>query len=215
MTQCNRLAVLAVPTLLLASCGGSATPAAASVEVPPAAWQQVIRERDRKRLASLWSAWTRSLRQVAAAGDGPDVAALGMMAAADAVDNGPLPTPGRYRCRTVKLGSRNDNSLASVHSAMSTPTSSSCTIVERNGLLWFEQGSGAQRIGGRLYRDGDRMVFLGSLALAGEMGFRSYGADAERDQVGVLRSIGDSRWRLELPWPMWQANLAIIEIVAA
>lgn len=212
MTMSSRLAMLAVPTLLFGSCGATAAPAAASAEAPPPAWQQVIRERDRKRLAGLWSAWTRSLKQVALAGKGPHVAALGGMAAADAADNGPLPTPGDYHCRTVKLGSRHDMPPVSLHPAMSDPVAGSCSIIQRDGLLWFEQGAGAQRVGGRLFPDGDRMVFLGSLALAGEMGVRPYGADAERDQVGVLRSIGDGRWRLELPWPMWQANLAIIEI---
>lgn len=214
MTMSSRLALLALPTLLLGGCGGTAAPAAASAEAPPPPpWQQVIRERDRKRLAGLWSAWTRSLQQVASAGQSKTVAALGDMAAADAADNGPLPTPGLYRCRTVKLGSR-DDAPAMVHQAMSKPAAATCTITERGGLLWFEQAAGAQRIGGRLYPDGDRLVFLGSLALAGEMGVRAYGADAERDQVGVLRAIGRNRWRLELPWPMWQANLAIIEIVA-
>jgi hypothetical protein len=91
----------------------------------------------------------------------------------------------------------------------------SCTITARRGLLYFDQGAGDQRVAGTLYPDGDRQVFLGSLALAGENGIMAYGADGDRDQVGVLRAFGDKRWRLELPWPMWQSNLQVIEIVPA
>lgn len=211
----SRLALLTLPTLLLGGCGGAAEPAAASAEPPPPAWQQVIRERDRKRLAGLWSAWTHSMKQVALAGQGKTVAALGGMAVAEAGRAGPLPAQGLYRCQTVKLGTRGAAPAAGGPvPIMSKPPAVPCAITERGGLLWFEQTGGAQRIGGRLFPDGDRMVFLGSLALAGEMGIMAYGADGERDQVGVLRSIGNGRWRLELPWPMWQANLAIIEIVA-
>jgi hypothetical protein len=57
------------------------------------------------------------------------------------------------------------------------------------------------------------MVFLGTTALAGEMGIMPYGADPERDAVGALRAVAADQWRLELPWPAWQANLALVEIL--
>lgn len=215
----HRLVAALIVTGLLAGCGGSGTKPQVA-EAPPRAqgWQNVIRDSDRRRLAGLWSAWTRSLAQAETAGQLQRVAALGDMAVPDAARPAPAPRPGAYRCRTVRIGIRDsDAALRAVAGTAPVMLASGflpCTIAARAGRLWFEQGIGLQRVAGTLYPDGDRQVFLGSMALAGEAGFRSYGADPDRDQVGVLRAFGDRRWRLELPWPMWQSNLAIIEIVS-
>ena len=185
----------------------------------PQSWQKTIRDADRKRLAGLWTAWTRALAQADGAGRMPQVTALGALADADAARAAPAPPPGRYRCRTVKIGIRDDGTRLPAGAVAAPVLMASgyapCTITAQAGLLWFEQTGGAQRIAGKLYPDGDRQVFLGAMALAGESGVRSYGTDRDRDQVGVLRAFADQRWRLELPWPMWQSNLAIIEIAPA
>ena len=199
--------------LLVSGCGGDHGLETASAKPPPP-WQKVIREPDRQRLAGLWSAWTRSLNEADKAGMATAVAALGDMAVPDAAHPGPAPGPGRFHCRRVKLGSRDDGTARPAGPAMAEMPGEPCAITERGGLLWFDHASGGQRIAGQLYPDGDRQVFLGSMALAGETGVRPYGADGDRDQVGVLRNIGEGRWRLELPWPMWQSNLDVIEIVA-
>ncbi|RZJ43020.1 MAG: DUF4893 domain-containing protein, partial [Brevundimonas sp.] len=34
-----------------------------------------------------------------------------------------------------------------------------------------------------------------------------------RDQIGVLERIGESRWRLVLPWPKQEAKLELMEIL--
>ncbi|MFZ4690321.1 MAG: DUF4893 domain-containing protein [Polymorphobacter sp.] len=211
----RRLIALSALLLPLAACGGDdslvAAPSAKALRAQ--SWQENIQERDRKRLAGLWSAWNRSLNEAAKAGDGAKVAALGDMAVPDAARAAPPPVPGSYRCRTIKLGVRDDGTKRADAPAMDIAAFAPCTITARAGLLWFEQEAGAQRIAGTLYPDDDRLVFLGSKALAGEMGVMAYGADASRDQVGVLRAYADGRWRLELPWPMWQSNLEIVEIV--
>lgn len=206
------LSIATVTLLTVGGCGGK--PGVEAVAAPPPAWQKQIRDDDRKRLAGLWGAWTRSMAQVDAAGMQPMVAALGPMAMPDAAQPAAPPSAGRYRCRAVRLGSRDEPAgRRRVPTVVADPFGP-CTIARRGALLWFEQDRGAQRVAGALYPDGDRQVFLGSLALAGETGVMAYGADGERDQVGVLRSVGPGRWRLELPWPMWQSNLEIIEIVA-
>lgn len=199
----------------LAACGGAPAATPSHKAMRSVSWQEQIREPDRKRLAGLWSAWTRSLNEAAAAGHGAEIKALGPLAVADAAKPGAMPVPGDYRCRSVRMGTRDDNSKAALVPAMDADGAIACTISAKGDLLVLEQARGGQRIGGTLYPDGDRMVFLGSKALRGEMGMRAYGADASRDQVGVLRRFGDDKWRLELPWPMWQANLEIIEIVPA
>jgi hypothetical protein len=208
-------ALVLLASAMTAGCAGK--PGVTARAAPPP-WQKMIREADRKRLAGLHSAWSESLGEAKAAGAGAAVTALGAVAMPDAATSGPLPGPGAYRCRALRIGGRSGDGERSgdsrtVAPAVITAPAVPCRISAKGGLLWIEQAMGAQRIGGTLYPDGDRLVFLGSMALAGEMGMMRYGADKDRDQVGVLRSLGPARWRLELPWPMWQSDLAIIEIV--
>ena len=202
---------LCAATLLLAGCGHTPKTVSAAVRAKP--WQTVIYAADRKRLATLYGAWTRSLADVQKAGQMPLLTALGDLAVPAAAHVAPLPAPGAYRCRSVKLGNRDDGTIRTATPPVIIAPYQPCSITASSGLLYFDQGTGGQRIAGKLYPDGNRLVFLGSMALAGESGSMAYGADSDRDQVGVLRAIGDRRWRLELPWPMWQANLQVIEIV--
>ena len=197
-------------------------PLAACVTGPrPPPWQLVILQPDRQRLAALWDAWTRALAAADKAGDGPALAALSPLVDPKAAVSGALPGPGVYRCRSLRLGTRADAVMPSAPSGpvMLITEPALCTISKRGRLLWFEQSEGLQRVGGQLYpdpgrTDGDRLVFLGSMALPGESGFMQYGADADRDQVGVIRPLAPGMWRLELPWPRWQSDLQVIEIKA-
>jgi hypothetical protein len=200
---------LALPMALLVA----AIPAARA-EAPPPSWQALIRPEDRKRLGGLWRAWTHALAE--ARKTGPDAAALvalGRVAQPLAAQPGLPPAPGRYRCRLLRLGR---SAAAPGHMpAVGSLAQGSCTVTAVPGGLWFEQHDGSQRIAGKLWPDGDRQLFLGSMALAGEAGVMDYGGDATRDQVGVLRAFGPDRWRLELPWPRWQSDLCIVEILPA
>jgi hypothetical protein len=181
-------------------------------EMRSLSWQEQISEADRKRLAGLWNAWTRALNQAETAGETPRLTALGPLAVADAARPATPPGPGDYLCRNVRIGHRDPERSAAVPTVdLGQPQP--CTIKTKKGLLWLEQAAGPDRIGGTLYADADRMVFLGSKALGDELGMRVYGSDATRDQVGVVRAIGDNHWRLELPWPHWQSNLELVEIM--
>ena len=202
---------------------GCAAPVLAS---PAATWQREITAPDRKRLARLWDAWTQSLDEVVKAGQGAALKALGPVAVPDAatINGGPgisgavageLPVPGEYKCRMVRLGQREGGTKAPVAAMVDAGAMLPCRIEARGDGLWLEQRGGAQRLGGRLYVDGGQLVFLGATALRGEMGVMPYGADPQRDAVGALRAMGKLHWRLELPWPHWQSNLAIVEIVPA
>jgi hypothetical protein len=181
-------------------------------EMRSLSWQEQISEADRKRLAGLWNAWTRALNQAADAGEVARLTELGAVAVADAAKPAALPGPGDYRCRSIRIGHRDPDRAVGVPAVM-VGEPQPCRISPKKGLLWFEQTGGSDRVGGMLYPDSDRMVFLGSKAMRGEMGMRAYGSDATRDQVGVVRALGDGHWRLELPWPHWQSNLEIIEIL--
>lgn len=59
-----------------------------------------------------------------------------------------------------------------------------------------------------------RLVFLGALALGSEETTApAYGADRERDVVGVMERVAPERWRLVQPWPRFETNLDLLEIV--
>ena len=178
---------------------------------PPAHWQEAIRAEDRKRLAGLWRAWARALGNIHR--EDADLAALGRLVAHDAGQDGIAPPPGHYRCRLVRLG-RGDNAPSGMPVVGTLPPVP-CLVRADGEQLWFEQQAGAQRVAGRLWQDGGRLVFLGSMALAGEAGVMAYGSDPARDQVGVLTSLGPGHWRLELPWPRWQSDLCLVEITSA
>lgn len=204
-----RTPVVLALTLLAACSHRGPEPVAAASGSP--GWQRVIRDDDRRRLAGLWGAWTRSLGEAQASGQGKAVAALGPVAVPEAARAAAFPGPGTYRCRTVKLGRQGERAGSAISAGPFEP----CTlVVDAKGGLRFQEQVTGRRIAGRLYPDGERMVFLGSMALRQEMGVMAYGTDSDRDQVGVLRAYGDRRWRLELPWPRWESNLDLIEIVA-
>lgn len=197
----------------------AAVPSAAA---PPKNWQQSATPADHKRLARLWEAWTHALADVETHGETKALQALGAVAVPDPATmhantadrlatpaKGPLPEAGVYACRTIRLGQQDSKSAAPrVQAGAVRP----CRITQQNGVLWFEQDDGASRLGGRLYADGDRMVFLGATALRGEMGMMPYAADSERNAIGALRALGPQHWRLELPWPVWQSTLDLVDI---
>ena len=79
---------------------------ATPVLADPQPWRREITEPDRKRLAGLWRAWTMARAQVVAAGNADAWVAEGPLTDPAAATTGEAPPPGRYRCRTVKLGTR-------------------------------------------------------------------------------------------------------------
>ncbi|WP_439534697.1 DUF4893 domain-containing protein [Polymorphobacter sp.] len=190
-------------------------------------WQGRIQDEDRKRLAGLWRAWTHSLSQIGAAGETERLTALGAVAVApveplpgrreDMSQSAALPMPGKYQCRLVRMGLRDDGWPRDAGQPLVVTDWGDCTIMAESGdaTLRFDMLDGSQRLHGRLWADGDRMIFLGATALASETGIRRYGDDPDRDALGVLRSLEPVHWRIELPWPRWQSNLLLVEIKQA
>jgi hypothetical protein len=176
-------------------------------------WQAVIREGDRSRLARLSDAWEQAQADIAAANAAADLAALGPVGDAGVQHQGPLPVAGTYRCRIIRLGWRQgaDRLVPPVQAGDWAP----CQMQADGILLRLETAPGPQQFTGRLYPDVDRLVFLGSIRLADDMGRLRYGEDRDRDQLGVLTAVGEGHWRLALPWPRWAARLLLIEIRAA
>jgi len=206
------LALLAL--LVLAGCSGK------DEELRPYAvvrradvWQAVIKDQDRGRLARLSEAWDQARADVAEAGAAADLAALGPVVGDAITTNPALPTAGAHQCRIIQLGWRQGSPRVSP--AVQASAWAPCRLVADGILLRLETGPGPQQYLGTLYPDVDRLVFLGTLRLAGEMGRLRYGEDGQRDQLGVLQAIGPGHWRIALPWPRWTARMVLIELRAA
>lgn len=175
-------------------------------------WRGIVTTADASLLGRLDQAWRLGRAEAEAAGFARQVEALGPLVDPNAAQAGRLqPAPGTYRCRTIKLGRRvEDQGLAYVD----YPWFACSVELTPGGDLTLTKTTGSQRTRGLLYPDTDRrLVYVGAQAWgAAEKTFPAYGDTPERDQVGVLERIGQTRWRLVIPWPKQEAKLELLEI---
>ncbi|CAN5203638.1 hypothetical protein BH09PSE1_BH09PSE1_18600 [soil metagenome] len=227
-----RLAVLAglglvlAPTLILGACAATPPPRALPPEPaypapppPPGAagsaqldWRAIVTTADRDRYQRRDAAWTLALAQARRQPGSGDLTTLGALIDPRAALQGPAPSPGNYRCRTVKLGSQGGaDGLGYVVYGWFA-----CRIETTARGLKFTKLTGSQRPSGLLFpEDARHMVMLGGVSLASEPPATSYGQRPDRDLVAVLERIGDRRWRLVIPWPENESNLDLIELIPA
>lgn len=205
------LALLAL--LLLAGCGKEDGLRPYAVVRRADVWQAVISDPDRGRLSRLSDAWEQARTDIAEAGRDADLAALGPVAVDRPTATPAFPAAGTYQCRTILLGWRQGTPRTAppVQASVWAP----CSLAADGILLRLETAPGPQQYLGTLYPDVDRLIFLGTLRLAGDMGRLRYGEDGQRDQLGVLQAVGPGHWRIALPWPRWTARLVLIELRAA
>jgi hypothetical protein len=203
---------------VVASC--AVTPGPPPPPPPPAGvtgpvlpdWRASITSFDRDRLNRLDQAWTLALAQARRQEGSGDLASTGRLIEPDAALRNVSPPPGDYRCRTVKLGSQGGEAgLGYVVYGWFA-----CRIEMTPNGLKFSKLTGSQRPSGLLFpeRD-DRMILLGSMALASEPPANSYGQRPQRDMVSVLERIEERRWRLVTPWPHNESNLDLLDLVPA
>jgi len=196
------------------------TPASAPARMPAAApsparetgqasdnWRDYAKADDADRLSRLSGAWDVAVKLARAKGHADELAALGPLADphAHALAH-PQPAPGDYRCRTIKLGGSSG--------FVSYPWFRCRVELTPGGDLTLTKVTGSQRSAGKFYPDTDsRLVYLGGQAWsADEEKAPAYGAAPERDQIGVLERIGETRWRLALPWPRVESDLDLMDI---
>ncbi len=204
------MAVLALP-LLLSACGGRDAMGEATSEAPAAAladWRAVATTADRARLRNWREAWTIGIERARRV-DAAKIAAQGALFDADRALAGPVPPPGRYRCRVFKLGAQG--------TAMAEFTSYpdfDCTIDRNGGVSQFYKNNGAQRVVGTIF-DGEngRAILLGTLQLGDEGRPMDYGRDTARDIAGLVDRIGERRWRIVLPYPQFESVIDVVELV--
>lgn len=220
MTRPGTIALGASVALVVALLGGVAVRAA---DTDPRAtdWRQVATVEDRQRLREWRDAWIKALRQVRA-----DPAAAATLSAdpalfdPDRTIRGEMLAPGAYRCRMHRLGGNGVERLAGTAPpprALLTGGWTGCRV-EPTGEAATRRFAtdGVQRASGLLFDSTDaRTVFLGTLALGDEERAMPYGRDTRRDMAGVVERIGETRWRLVLPFPGFQSTLDVVEIVPA
>ncbi len=174
-------------------------------------WRKVANTADASLLGRLDQAWRMARAEAEEGGFSRQVEALGPLADPNAGQSGRVqPGQGNYRCRTIKMGSRNGSGLAYVEYPWFR-----CTVeMTAGGDLILTKLTGSQRTRGLIYPDTDRRgVYIGAQAWGtDENRYPAYGDSAERDQVGVIERIGQNRWRLVLPWPKQEAKLELLEI---
>jgi hypothetical protein len=174
-------------------------------------WREVASADDEDRFARLDEAWKKALRE-ASHEFGAQIDSLGMLSVPDAALDNPVPSPGKYRCRTVKIGSLDGEGLKYVAYPWFT-----CTVeLTPGGDLILTKTTGSQRTRGLIYPNDanpKQLVYVGAQAWGDtETTFPAYGAQPERDQVGAFERIGAGRWRMVVPWPKQESKLDILEI---
>ena len=183
-----------------------------SVEVGPPLksdeWKSVATAADEDRLGRLGLAWQEALDDARKNFSG-EIRKEGVLLRPRAGLSRPAPTPGSYNCRLIKLGKASPKTRA-----FESFKPFFCYVEVEGDLLTIVKQTGSQRPAGRLWEDDnpDRLVFLGSLALASEDQPLGYGDDPRRDMAGVFERIGPFRWRLVIPWPQSTSKLDVFEL---
>jgi hypothetical protein len=118
---------------------------------------------------------------------------------------------GSWRCRTIKLGGMEAVKIYSWFS---------CRISGDAGEMHFAKLSGTQRMSGTLYPDSSGgLVYLGASSVKGEPVHHYSGpgqsvgaASTPDDQIGLLTATGTNTARIELPYPVQESTLDVIEL---
>lgn len=174
-------------------------------------WHDIITDPDHVRLRDWRKSFVDGLTQARTGGHGAEIDAQGKLLDPDAaMDDAVLPV-GLYRCRVIKLGTRDPGRTPYIaypaHRCQVRPSGSITRLAELDGL---------QKPSGRLYPDGtSRTVFLGTMILGGEQKPIAYGRDADRDMVGAVQRVGDKQWRMLIPDPAWESKMDVMELVPA
>ena len=201
---------------LLAGCARTPAPAVAPqvvvVAEPEAGittdWKAVALASDRAWIDNLASEWKIALAEARARRFEKAVADETTLLQVDAAQPRPAPPPGRYRCRTYKIGL----SERGKGTGFTRFKPFFCFVGTEDRLLTLTKATGTQRPGGRLWDDGDaRLIFLGGTANGG--GPAPYGADPRHNLAGVLERVGEFRWRLVTPPQANDARIEVIELV--
>lgn len=179
-------------------------------EAPEMRWRMITTGQDRERLRNWRKAWVEALLKARAA-DAAAIEAEGALFEPDQALGRAMPPAGDYKCRTFKLGAPREG----MRDFTAYPWFN-CRIGREGEMPTFAKLDGSQRPSGKLYAETDtRVIFLGSIELGDETIPLPYGQDVKRDMAGYVERVGTTRWRLVLPWPAFESQLDVIELVPA
>jgi len=164
---------------------------------------------DTQRMERLDQAWEAGRTEAIKDGSGDALRRLGPVADPRMNMTRPQPTPGRYQCRTIKLGAASEGMLPYIAYGWFK-----CQVtLTPGGDLILKKTTGSQRQTGLICPvDTRKARFVGVLALGDETRTPRYGADPDRDLVGEVRRVGDETWRIAFPWPAYESKLDILEL---
>jgi hypothetical protein len=138
-------------------------------------WRGIATDADRERLRNWHKAWDEAL-PAARAADPKAIAADPLLFDPDRALRGAALPPGKYRCRTFKLGA----SGTAMRDYAAYPAFD-CEVSEEGAVDSFHKLNGSQRPVGLLFAETDaRTIFLGTLVLGDETSPLRYGLDAQR-----------------------------------
>ena len=192
------LTLKALPAALLLLLGASAA---------QAGWQDHASQFDAQRLSRLDEARTKALSEASAGGDISTIQSV-----VDPAGRAPSGSDlaGSWRCRTIKIGGITPSVVYSWFN---------CRISNRGGGWFLQKTSGSQRMAGYLYPGDGGLVYLGASTVKGEP-TRAYsgngasvGAQATPDdQIGLLTMIGQGHARIEMPFPVQESTMDVLEL---
>ncbi len=209
-------------TAAIAGCAATTPRVASSPPPPPTTpvveaapsgvlsdWHVVIKQADRDRLDRAAAAWTQGLAEARAGHFTSAIRDEGTLLDPTVALERPIPPPGRYQCRVIKLGKAPGSPLP----FLSFPPYF-CYLEADGPLTTLVKETGSERPVGRLWNDTDtRLVFLGAMVRGDETKPLAYGDEAARDLAGFVERVGPFRWRLVLPWPHTRSVVDVIEMV--
>ena len=172
-------------------------------------WLDVASSEDANRIRRVGTAWSEGLAEARSAGSGNDIRAEGRLLDPNSGLSKPAPTPGSYSCRMVRLGRERTRGPA-----FQKFKPFFCYVGVEGELFTIVKQTGSQRPAGRLWEDdnGNRLIFLGTLALGNEEEARAYGENPKRDMAGVFERIAPFEWRLVIPFTQSGARLDVFEL---
>jgi hypothetical protein len=194
--------------LAFALAGCSMMQPSTAVVQPASDWRAVATKADRTRLRDWRTAFTSALAAARASGHSADIAREGALLDPDSAIGGAIPD-GAYRCRVIKVGAKSEGMLDYVAYPYFR-----CEVRQKGALQSFAKLNGSQRQVGIVFpNDPLRQVFLGTLMLGDEDRAMEYGVDPGRDVAGFVERIGPQRWRLVMPYPNFESQIDVLELV--
>ena len=201
----------ALPILALCTAGCATIVPPTHIVPSEKGWRAVATEADRERLRGWRSAFTSALKSAETGGHSAEIASEGALLKPDAALGGGGMPNGMYRCRVIKLGAKSQGMLDYVAYPYF-----SCRVEQQGEVQTFAKLTGSQRQVGIIFPgDAMRQVFLGTLVLGDEARAMHYGVDRERDVAGFVERIGADRWRMIIPWPHFESQIDVMELVPA